>query len=141
MCPTRIKGEKMKKIVYSLLVAIISSLTLSSCTNDMQLESAIRLANRNMPQVIDEGLICEKVVNEDYYVTYIVSTDEDVYPIDDIRESSDLIKLLMDEELHSDPEMKDLFDMCKKCNKGISYRYVSNQTGESFSIDFEPYEL
>ena len=94
-----------------------------------------------MPQVIDEGLICEKVVNEDYYVTYIVSTDEDVYPIDDIRESSDLIKLLMDEELHSDPEMKDLFDMCKKCNKGISYRYVSNQTGESFSIDFEPYEL
>ena len=141
MCPTRIKGEKMKKIVYSLLVAIISSLTLSSCTNDMQLESAIRLANRNMPQVIDEGLICEKVVNEDYYVTYIVSTDEDVYPIDDIRESSDLIKLLMDEELHSDPEMKDFFDMCKKCNKGISYRYVSNQTGESFSIDFEPYEL
>ena len=131
----------MKKIVYSLLVAIISSLTLSSCTNDMQLESAIRLANRNMPQVIDEGLICEKVVNEDYYVTYIVSTDEDVYPIDDIRESSDLIKLLMDEELHSDPEMKDFFDMCKKCNKGISYRYVSNQTGESFSIDFEPYEL
>jgi hypothetical protein len=131
----------MKKIVYSLLVAIISSLALSSCTNDMQLESAIRLANRNMPQVIDEGLTCEKVVNEDYYVTYIVSTDEDVYPIDDIRESSDLIKLLMDEELHSDPEMKDLFDMCKKCNKGISYRYVSNQTGESFSIDFEPYEL
>ena len=126
------------------MIAAIASLGMLSCSNDTTLEAAIKIANREMPQVVDEGITVEKIVIEGDYVTYITSIDEDLYNIDEMSSMSPMLKIVHKEgfeELANDKDFKEFVSLCKKCDKGISYKYVGNQSGDSFSVDFEPSEL
>ena len=134
----------MKKMFFAVAIAAIANLFIGSCSNDTTLDLALKVANRDMPMVVDEGITVEKVVDEDNYVVYITTIDEDLYDMDELSEMQDLLKLTHKEELQAlanDKDFKEFSSLCKKCNKGISYRYVGNQSGITFSIDFEPYEF
>ena len=109
----------------------------------VSLEEIVEMANEDLPETIDEGLIMTKIVIEGNYLVYICSVDEDEYDIDMIRESKNEVKKSIKKELlnPNDSDIQYIRRMCKKYHKGIAYRYVGLDSRDSYTIYISSKEL
>lgn len=130
----------MKKTISLMLLAMAFCLGMVSCNNHQTLESAIKIANQQMPKSAGEGLTVERIAIEGNYVTYYVTASEDV-DLDAIEENIDFVKPILLEQLKSggDKETKAFFTLCKNENKGLAFKYM--QDGRDVTIAIEPDEL
>lgn len=110
------------------------------CTED-DLESAIQIANNDMPQIVEEGMRIDEILLEGDYVTYVCTIDEGLYSISDIRASHSEIKEAMLDFLKNDEESQSFLSICKSHNKGIAYRYEGDETGKTHTIYIRPSEF
>lgn len=111
--------------------------------SSISLEEIVEVANEDLPETIDEGLIMTKIVIEGNYLVYICSVDEDEYDIDMIRESKNEVKNAIKKDLlnPNDSDIQYTRRMCKKYHKGIAYRYVGRDSRDSYTIYISSKEL
>lgn len=123
-----------------MLLAMAFCLGIVSCSDNQKLETAIKIANRQMPKSAGEGLTVERIAIEGDYVTYYVTASEYV-DLDAIEENMELVKPILLNQLKSagDEEMKAFFTLCKNENKGLAYKYI--QGGREVTVAIEPNEL
>lgn len=99
-------------------------------------------AELQTPQKIEEGLIMTDVYIKDKCFTYVYSCDENMYDIDALTQSNELLKVAILQELKSDdPIYVQLRKRIKECNYRMAYKYVGDASGESLTIIINSDEL
>ena len=100
------------------------------------LVSAIREANRDLPEAIDESITLDKVILEGNYAVYYYTLDEDNYSVDDFRDKKrELKKAIKDQLLNStDSDVQSFLSLCKSCGKGIANRYVGARSNDTCTV-------
>lgn len=99
-------------------------------------------AELQTPQKIEEGLIMTDVYIKDKCFTYEYSCDENMYDIDALKQSNELLKAAILQELKSDdPIYVQLRKRIKECNYRMAYKYVGDVSGESLTIIINSDEL
>lgn len=111
--------------------------------SDQTLETIIRYANQGLPEEIEEGMTMTKITLEGDYITYHCSVDEDLYSISEIRASQSEIKQEMKAFLFGtdNSDIDDFKTICRSNNKGVAFKYVGIQTGNSHTIYIRPSEI
>lgn len=99
-------------------------------------------AELQTPQKIEEGLIMTDVYIKDKCFTYEYSCDENMYDIDALKQSKEILKEAILQELKSDdPIYVQLRKRIKECNYRMAYKYVGDASGESLMIIINSDEL
>ena len=133
--------KTVKKSIMFVAVAIIAMVAgLTSCSKESQLKSAVEKANSDCPIYIMDGLQMTSVLDDGSNVVYVVETSEDVLPIELIEAQSSEMKNAMATTFNQ-PDTKELIDVLVECNKGMAFRFVGEQSGDSYEIVFTPAEL
>lgn len=117
--------------------------TYDSGYSEQDLSEVVREANEEMPLIVEEGLRCDEVILEGNYVIYIYSVDESMYSIRDLKESHRELKNIIKNNLKNstDEGQKQLCAMCKSNQKGLAFRYVGDETGQTHTVYIGPDEL
>ena len=110
---------------------------------EQDLRTIVREANETMPQIVEEGLRCDEIILEGNYVTYIYSVDEAIYNMRDIKDSHRELRqtILNNVKNTADDELKQLCALCRSTNKGLAFRYVGDETGQTHTVYIGPDEL
>ena len=123
----------MKKITL-ILVATILALT-TACSKSSQLKTAIAVANKQCPMVIDEGVVCTEItVENDNRIVYVCQMDEpDDFTVCDFN--TPLVKMLMKETMseylttQSNSDTKEIVELIKELKGSIVYRFIGTTSG------------
>lgn len=114
---------------------------LASCA-ESKLKAAVEQAGKELPMKAEEGIIITDISLEGDYVVYGAKVDENLYSIDLLEENkAELKKSMMGELDSSDEDVKEMLKLCKEANKGISYIFTGDQTGETCEVRINPSEL
>ena len=110
-------------------------------SDESTLEAIIRYANQDFPEEIEEGMTMTKITLEGDYIVYYCSVDEDLYSISAIRTAQNEIKKEIKNTLYEMDGSEDFLDVCRSNNKGVAYKYVGIQSGNSHTIYIRPSEI
>ena len=129
-------GTELSVVITSEEIKEGSNTDNSSRDPVLLLRSQIETSNVQMPMQIDEGMKITKVYLDGDYVVYNVEIDESMYSVGNINASKSEVKSNIKEALSGgdDPAMKVFVQFCKNAGKGIAYRYVGDQSGESATV-------
>jgi len=107
------------------------------------LENAISVTNQQAPMAVDEATTMTKLSIQGDFATYEYQIDETKVPFHKLVDMRDQMKENMRNAVFNnpDPAFKDFINLCKKANKGIAYKYVGMQSGNTCTIEFSLSEL
>ena len=93
--------------------------------------------------VLDEGMVCTKIIMEKKNVMYYVECDEILFDISTLSDASDLLKAILVEEFNNteDPDIAMFRNMCKKAGYGIGYCFVGNKSQKKVKAALSAKEL
>lgn len=133
----------MKKQLAILLCALVAIVGLAACSAESKLQIAVKAANATMPEDLGDGMVMESVKLEGDFAVYTVSLEESEISIKDMQEARYEMKqaMLQTIKYDSDSDMRAFIDALKEANKGVKFKYVGKDTGETFVISILPSEL
>ena len=109
------------------------------------LDLNIQLANTNLPQKIDKGLLITQIFQQDNNVVYKLSVDEEDLgnDVEIIRQVKDQVKSDIAGSLQSEDDvvLTRFEKLLKKLQFGLIYRYCGNHSGHTVDIYFSPDEI
>ena len=105
------------------------------------LDAQIRIANAQLPALIEEGMLMHAVVLEGDFVIYDIAVDEELYSISQFNEAKKEIQNEMKKMLYQDQAVLMYVDACQKAGKGIAYRYTGTTTGKVCLIEIPASEF
>lgn len=128
----------MKRYLLISLAAILAVISFSSCSQRSQLELAAKIANRQCPMPLGDGLTVILIDLQGNEFQYHVKCDEKILSTDFI----DMIELNKSEtekelrrevysELYSDPDGQELLSLLRQNNINIVYIYTGSITGKT----------
>ena len=126
----------MKKTIFSVLASVMMCMALVACSGNA-LNEGLAEANKNMPMQVAQGLTVTKIVLENDCVVYKASVDENIFDIDQMRQTQDEAREGIKNYLMTNSSVQPLLELCRKENKGIAYEYIGNQTNKSLLIKFD----
>ncbi|MBP5548608.1 MAG: hypothetical protein J6X58_06950 [Bacteroidales bacterium] len=120
-----------------------ASLAFIGCTPKVNMDDVVKETNKQMPNVIAEGMVVDRVELDGNYFTYNVITNELYYDVSLIEENYDEVKanILADIRSHNTEDINSFKKACKSAGYGIAYRYVGSETGITATIRIEPEEF
>ena len=134
----------MKKVVL-LMFAMLLMLGCAGSAEE-QLKAEIESYQQELPEIMGNGLVmtdCQLLPNE---VLYICEMDENYYSLEDSREIRQFLKEAISEGFieEQDEDVKEMLRLCIETDRGVSYRYVGDQTWQyhhssSYCARFEGY--
>lgn len=98
------------------------------------LQLLFELGEQKFPLKIDEGLVATGMKVKGSNIIYDIICDEQLYDIENIRNSSDILAHEMINASKGDPSMCAILDLCKVSNTGMIYQYKGKQSGNTASI-------
>lgn len=106
-------------------------------------ESILKQIQSELPTYVTNGMYMNEVLDQNGYLVYVYSLDDNLYDISLFDESYDEIKAGMIEEFVSDNDLvtRELIKMLKALGRGIKARYVGTPSGNTAEIVIESYEL
>lgn len=111
----------------------------------MKIQINIQLANTNLPQKIDKGLLITQIFQQDNNVVYKLSVDEEDLgnDVEIIRQVKDQVKSDIAGSLQSEDDvvLTRFEKLLKKLQYGLIYRYCGNHSGHTVDIYFSPDEI
>lgn len=109
------------------------------------LDLNIQLANTNLPQKIDRGLLITQITQEGNNVVYKLSVDEEVLgnDVNILSKVRDEIKPEMTRSLQAEDDLvlTRFEKLLKKLQYGLIYRYCGNHSRHIVDINFSPDEI
>lgn len=117
----------------------LTSADIDSMTDD-QLEEAlnegINLVSAELPMVIDDDMSITGIRLTEYNLIYTIRvTESDELSVSMFQFADAEIKAAMKEQLRNgDKDMKLLCRMLIKTNRGIDYRFIGRQSGDSYTV-------
>jgi DNA-binding protein YbaB len=109
------------------------------------LDLQVQLANTNLPQKIEDGMLITQITQEGNNVVYKLSVDEellgnDVNILDRVKDQlkSDITRSLQSED---DLALTRFEQLLKKLQYGLIYRFCGNHSGHTVDIYFSPDEI
>ena len=102
------------------------------------LRIAVESVKSGLPEYVGDGITLTDCVLTKEGLIYIAECDEDEIDIDLLNQMKSTFRDVMKEELlseaESDPDYREVMDMCKKLHLGIGYKYVGASSGKSCTI-------
>lgn len=110
---------------------------------DALLDAQLDITNAQLPNDLGNGMVNTKMVREGNYVVYYYICDEDLYDMDEMKESIPLFKEFISQEINDngDPTIALLRKMCKDANVGIAFTYEGKTSGKKATIRIPVNEL
>lgn len=109
------------------------------------LDLQVQLANTNLPQKIEDGMLITQITQEGNNVVYKLSVDEellgnDVNILDRVKDQlkSDITRSLQSED---DLALTRFEQLLKKLQYGLIYRFCGNHSGHFVDVTFSPEEI
>lgn len=131
----------MRKLFTTLSLILVIGFCFTSCTNSTQLKIAVEAANADCPEEVDTGLILTKVFDNGTSVIYEYDTDENIYDLSEFGAIMNEAKGDIKYELANDEYVIEFLKTLAPEGRSLIYRYVGNQSGETFDIVFSNREL
>lgn len=94
----------------------------------------IEAERASLPIKIEEGMSLTDYSLDGENIVMTIQLDENLYPIDEMASSKDLLKANMLENGLTDPSSKAMFDMCKVSHSGLRYIFKGKQSHKTFDI-------
>jgi len=138
---------KKIKIILSLLFVVTFVSLISSCQQmvDKAIEVALQDAKKELPTVIDEGMVMDDITLGDNGIVYHITVDEDVYDMDmlDAFSSESKIEMInaLRESVNDDKDQKEFIESAVSLNKPLNYRYEGNVSGKTVRIKISVSEM
>lgn len=105
----------------------------------------VQLANTNLPQKIEDGMLITQIMQEGNNVVYKLSVDEEALgnDVEIIRQVKDQVKSDIAGSLQSEDDvvLTRFEKLLKKLQYGLIYRFCGNHSGHSVDITFTPEEI
>ena len=109
------------------------------------LDLQVQLANINLPQKIEEGMLITQITQEGNNVVYKLSVDEEVLgnDVNILSKVRDEIKPEMTRSLQAEDDLvlTRFEQLLKKLQYGLIYRFCGNHSGHTVDITFSPEEI
>ena len=106
------------------------------------LEAEVEITNAQCPTDIGDGLQIAAVAISGDYVVYTITVDENDISIAALAENKAEVKKAIKEELDKDDDdMQTFIELCKKCGKGVAYRYTGDTSGKTLTVKISASEL
>ena len=101
-----------------------------------QLKAEIESYQQELPEIMGNGLVmtdCQLLPNE---VLYICEMDENYYSLEDSREIRQFLKEAISEGFieEQDEDVKEMLRLCIETDRGVGYKYVGDQTGNTIIV-------
>lgn len=124
----------MKKVVL-LMFAMLLMLGCAGSAEE-QLKAEIESYQQELPEIMGNGLVmtdCQLLPNE---VLYICEMDENYYGLEDSREIRQFLKEAISEGFieEQDEDVKEMLRLCIETDRGVGYKYVGDQTGNTIIV-------
>ena len=124
----------MKKVVL-LMFAMLLMLGCAGSAEE-QLKAEIESYQQELPEIMGDGLVmtdCQLLPNE---VLYICEMDENYYGLEDSREIRQFLKEAISEGFieEQDEDVKEMLRLCIETDRGVGYKYVGDQTGNTIIV-------
>lgn len=104
---------------------------------EMIITNQVSMENARCPYAVEEGLMMQKVVDENGFIVYYADIDEDLYDISQLKHPEVMREMRSSvEEYFSEPMLERFITLLTSVNKGVIYRYVGNKSGETIDIVF-----
>lgn len=108
--------------------------------NKFILENFIALEDADCPHLIKEGIEMVSATDEEKNVVYLYHVDDSKFDMNSLKETADDMKKET-EVMLSDPASRKMLEILKALDKGIIYRYLAINSGQSVDITFTPAEI
>lgn len=109
------------------------------------LDLQVQLANINLPQKIEDGMLITQITQEGNNVVYKLSVDEEVLgnDVNILSKVRDEIKPEMTRSLQAEDDvaLTRFEQLLKKLQYGLIYRFCGNHSGHTVDITFSPEEI
>lgn len=132
--------------MFYLTMAICTSL-FSSCKQvvDSVIQQGLEQAKKDLPMLIDEGMIMDDITLGDNGIVYHVTVSEELYDMDALKELAPEIKKNMieglKESMNDDQDIKDFMKAAVDLNKPLNYKYEGDTSGSIVRIKISPNEI
>lgn len=144
----------MKHFIIPTIILTAIACVLISC-NEMRLKSAIAAENANCPQRITDYIVMTKVQQNGDYIEFVCDfedgyRDKDgiMIKVADLNNDNTLSKLksvmmqaVMNPNLANAEAYKEVIELCKSCNVGLSCRLIGSRTKEECVVRIDYWEL
>lgn len=132
-----------KTFILSMLIAVFA-IAFTSCTAGNKLEASCVIANKQMPQQVDNGVTMESVEYIDGDVVYTCEVNENISPatVSDLESAQDVMKDAMIQTMrYGDSDTRELVKLVKEANANIKFIYKGHPSGDQFTITVHPSEI
>ena len=128
----------MKKSIKSIVAAIVGlvmSVAFVSCGNPTIQDLADKM-NKELPKDMGNGMVLKKAEVNDNYIEFQAEGDESVKEVSLILVDGigDLVSKQFKEMMLQSEDMKEIYDLCKKENKGMKMIMKGNKSGKSVTL-------
>lgn len=141
------KGKNSGKEVECLLGTedlenILNQKVSDKESDQKKLEELVNVTNVSCPMKVDEATTLDKLTIEADNVVYNYTVDEKTVDIDALRSNEAQMKQSIKGSLNvSEPALRMFLEACVKDNKGLSYRYVGDTSGNSTEFTLSVSEI
>lgn len=109
----------------------------TSFTAEDKLNAEIEATNMQLPMMVDEVTILEKLVVEGNSVVYLYKLDESMISIDDMEGNADAAKENVKSSLvNGGPVVQTFLKKVLDTGRCLKYRYVGSESGEAMEFTF-----
>lgn len=106
------------------------------------LEGQVEITNAQYPMQIADGMSITHVAIENDYVVYNVVCDEEIYSIDVFNANKSQVKEeILNSFYENDPSIALFVKFCREADKGIAYKYIGDDSGNTCTIKISVSEL
>lgn len=109
------------------------------------IKSMAKLADAQTPATIADGMVMTGVKYVDGFIVYEITVNAELISVEAIRQNFEAntteSKKAIITAIKSDPGSSQLIAACKKTDTGIAYKYISNKSGESYTVKILSTEL
>lgn len=133
------KGKDSRDTFEVMLTADELNVAENSTSPDAEdkLNAEIEATNMQLPMMVDEATVLEKVIAESNSVVYLYQLDESMINIDDVKGNADAAKENVRNSLvNGGPIVLTFVKKVFDTGRDLRYRYTGSESGESMEIVF-----
>lgn len=128
----------MKKSIKSIVLAIVGlvmSVAFVGCGNPSLQELTDKL-NKELPKDLGDGMTFKKTELNDNYIVFVTEGDESIPEVSLmlVDGMGELVSKQLKDMMLQDKDMKEIYDQCKKENKGMKMIMKGNKSGKSVEL-------
>ena len=133
--------KKTLKLFFLAIACLLFTNITAQTTTREKLENKIAETNKVLPFVAAKGVMYIQEYISDNSVYEVNEIDENYVSFALLSKSKGTMKKTLLQQYGIEPNLISFAQMVVECNMDIVYRYVSKQSGKSFSITLSKKEL